>query len=47
MISLRSSPFNLVLNDPVYAKIKSRNAIGWSENYSSASSVTSTIATEP
>jgi len=47
MISLRSSPYNLVLADPVYAKIKSRNAIGWSVNYSAVSSITSSITTEP
>jgi len=47
MISLRSSPYNLVLGDTIYAKIKSSNAIGWSTSYSDVSNVTSTIATEP
>jgi len=47
MISLRSSPYNLVLADTVYAKIKSRNAIGWSVSYSAVSTITSSITTEP
>ena len=47
MISLRSSPYNLVLGDTVFAKIKSSNLIGWSINYSDVSNITSTILTEP
>ena len=46
MITLRSAPFALVLNDQVIAKVRAYNLIGWS-GYSDPTPSGGTITTEP
>jgi large repetitive protein len=47
MATLRASPFALVLNDPVIAKVRAHNLLGWSLAYSPPTVTGATIKTEP
>jgi len=44
---LREAPYSLVFKDLVIAKFRSRNAIGWSNNYSNENSVGALVQIEP
>jgi len=45
--ALRAAPFALVLNDPVLAKVRAHNLLGWSAAYSPPTVAGGTIKTEP
>jgi hypothetical protein len=45
--SLRADPYLLQYQDPVMARVKSRNAIGWAEDWSPESTVYATVEIEP
>ena len=45
--SLRADPYLLEFQDPIMARVKSRNAIGWSEAWSLESLVFATVEVEP
>ena len=47
MATLRAAPFALVLNDPVIAKVRAHNLLGWSLAYSPPTVTGATIKTEP
>lgn len=44
---LRADPYSLVFQDPIIARVKSRNIIGWSINYSLDNSIYATVQVEP
>lgn len=44
---LRVEPYSLVFQDPIIARVKSRNIIGWALDYSLENSIYATIQVEP
>lgn len=47
MAALRAAPFALVLNDPVRAKVRAHNLLGWSLSYSPPTVLGDPVRTEP